>query len=261
MTKRKESLVKGARKEFMERYHQWAFTDARREVHEDFRLVRRVRNQTAYRFLEMVEPMAKEEQLRLMTALVKRYHKAGLAPVPEDITPEDEGLIKRYREYDHGEIIPGIRARLPIIRDGRHKRIREVGEGLKTPKIDLKRLRKAIVERLRGTCGDKITHYDAGSFYFETRICSWNVRTELNTSSRSRLSYFHRLVIPTWEIIVGEGISLFHWLGLTGGTNWELEDDSQIDEMIESLTMICRHFLEETGALLEGFAPPALGKR
>ena len=139
--------------------------------------------------------------------------------------------------------------------------MRDEGERPKSPGINLKSLRKAVVQRLKGTCGEKVTHYDAGSFFFETRIHSWNVRTELNTSSRTRLTYFHRLVIPTWEIIVGEGISLFHWLGLTGGTEWELEDDSQIDKTIDSLRMICGHFLEEASPLLEGFAPPALGKR
>jgi hypothetical protein len=256
ITKQKESLLRGARKEFMERYHRWAFKDAQREVAEDFRFVRRVKSQTAYRFIEMVEPMSKAEQLRLMRALVKRFHGVGFAHVPETITSEDQRLIKRYLEYDHGEIIPGLRVRLPIIRDGKHKRMRLEAEGFKLAKINRQALHRAIANRLGSVCGQTLKSYSSGESYFETPIGPWIMRTEFGTTSRvGHFSYFHRLMTPG-EMIIGEGMALLHWLGITGQTAWVLEDESQVKEGLAAVSDICAHFLREAAQFLDGFKPP-----
>jgi hypothetical protein len=247
--------LKAARKEFAQRYHRWALLDARREAAQDFRFVREVRNQTVYRFLEMIEPMGRSERLRLVTTLVKRSYNVLPGHLPELITPEDELLIKRYFEYDHGEIIPGLRARLPIIRDGKHKRMRLEGEGFKLAKINRKALRRAIVEKLRNVCGGTLGSYGAGSSYFENAMGSWVMRTEFDTSSRFfHFRYSHCLMTPR-SVVVAQSISLLQWLGI-GQTSWELEDESEVADAVDALSRICAHFLREAPGFLEGFDPP-----
>ncbi|MBI1737955.1 MAG: hypothetical protein HYR58_01745 [Acidobacteria bacterium] len=258
LTNRAETEWKAARQEFAERYYRWAIKDARRETEEDFPFVRRVRNQTVYGFLEMIEPMEMNERLRLMTALVKRSHNLGLGRLAETMTPEDESLVQRYWEYDHGEIIPGIRARLPIMRDGKHKRMRMEGERFKLAKIDRRVLHRAIIERLRGVCGPKLgKHGSRSSSSFESTVGSWTLTTEFSTGSKFwHFDYFHRLLTPG-GLIVGLGMSLEHWLGMGGSqTYWELEDESQVERAVDALCGVCAHFLREAAIFLEGFEPP-----
>jgi hypothetical protein len=255
---RRESDWKACQREFAERYHRWKFKDARRETEEAFPFVRRVRNQTVYRFLEMVEPMSEDERLRLMTALVKRSHKFGLAHVTETITAEDQSLIQRFLEYDHGEIVPGITARLPIMRDGEHKQMRMEGDSLKLAKIDRRALHRAIVTRLKPVCGRKLGDFGSrSSSYFESTVGSWTITTEFRTDSKFwHFDYFHRLLTPG-GLTVGFGMSLMHWLGLGGSqTRWELEDESQIEDAVDALGAICAHFLREATLFLQGFDPP-----
>jgi len=256
LTAQRQIEWKAAKKEFAERYYHWKFKDARREAQEDFPFVRKVRNQTVYRFLEMIEPMEKADRLRLMMALVKRSHDFGLAHVAETITPEDESLIQRYLEYDHGELIPGIKARLPIVRDGIHKQMKT--EGPKLAKIDRKALHLAIVETLRVVCGPKLGDYGSrSSSYFENTVGSWIMRTEFRTDAKFwHFDYFHRLLTPG-GLLIGIGMSLEHWLGLGGSqTCWELEDESQIADAVDALGGVCAHFLREAAHFLRGFDPP-----
>jgi hypothetical protein len=258
LTNQREIEMRAARQEFAERYHRWKFKDARRETGEDFPFLRRVRDQMVYRFLEMIEFMDKDERLRLMTALVKRSRNAGLAHVADTITREDESLIQRYWEYDHGEIIPGMSARLPIIRDGKHKQMRMEGEGFKLAKIDRRALRRTIIERLRGVCGPKLGDYGSrSSSYFESTVGPWIMRTEFRTSSKFwHFDYSHCLMTPG-GLIVGQGITLVHWLGLGGGqTCWALEDESQTEDAVDALGSVCAHFLHEAGLFLQGLDPP-----
>jgi len=258
LTNRQASEWKTCQREFAERYHRWKFKDARRETEEDFPFVRRVRNQTAYRFLEMIEPMGKDERLRLMTALVKRSHNFGLAHVSEMITPEDESLIQRYLEYDHGEILPDIKARLPIVRDGRHKQMRVEGENFKLAKIDRRALHRMIVEKLRALCGPKLEDFGSrSSSCFQTTTGSWVITTEFRTGSKFwHFDYFHRLLTPN-GLTVGLGMSLMHWLGLGGSqTCWQLAGESQIADAVDALGSICAHFLREAAGFLQGFDPP-----
>ncbi|HKW61806.1 MAG TPA: hypothetical protein VJN89_04605 [Candidatus Acidoferrum sp.] len=211
-----------------------------------------------YRFLEMIEPMDTDERLRLTTSLVKRSHKFGLAHVAEVITAEEHSLIQRFLEYDHGEIIPGITARLPIVRDGEHKQMRMEGDGLKLAKIDRRALHRSIVARLKPVCGPKLADYGSrSSSYFERTVGAWIMTTEFRTGSKFwHFDYFHRLLTPG-GLTVGFGMSLMHWLGLGGSqTQWELEDASQVLEAVDALGDICAHFLREATHFLQGFDPP-----
>jgi hypothetical protein len=257
-TKNQLHRLKAARREFAERHHRWALADAKRETNQDLPFVRKIKNQTVYRFLEMIEPLGREERLRLLTGLVKRSYNVRPGHTPEIITPEEKLLIDRYSEYDHGEIFPGLRVRLPIVRDGKHKHLRVEGERFKLAKINRKALHGAIVEKLRNVCGGTLKSYGAGSSsYFESGVGSWIMRTEFTMGSKFwHFDYSHRLV-TRMNIAVGEEISLLRWLGI-GQTSWELQDESQVADAVEALGNICAHFLREAPGFLKGFDPPAV---
>jgi len=251
-----ESELKAVRREFAGRYHQWKFRDARRELDQDFPLLRTVRNPSVYRFLEMTEPMPKEERWQLMKALVKRFHNAGLAHVPETITPADQHLIKRYLEYDFGDIAPGVRAKLHFVRGRGQKHLRTQGENLNLATVDRTGIQRAIIARLKGICGETLGQYSGADAYFQKRIGSWTMRTEFGTRSRFRhIDYSHRLISPG-GMIVAQGMSLLQWLGIAGETTWQLQGESEIQDAVDALGTMCMHFLSEASHFLQGFEPP-----
>ena len=254
----REEWLRSTRREFAERYFRWSLEDARREVEGDFPFLPRVRNQLVYRFLEMIEPMDKKERFELITALAKRSHPAGPVAASEVLTEKDQNLIAAYLEYDHGEVIPGVRARLPIIRDGKHKRMRVEGEGFKLAKIDRRALHRAISERLKNACGPKQGDYGSrSSSYFEKPVGFWIARTEFRTNSKFWHFDYSHCIMTSGGLIVAQGVTLLHWLGLGGGqTLWELEDESQVADAVEALGEICEHFLRAVGPLLRGLDPP-----
>src|SRR5271165_6693535 len=93
-----ENELRALRGEIAERCYRWAAKDAVREIEEGFPLVRRVKSQDAYRFLEMIENLVKSNRLKLVTALVRRFHMGGPAAVAAVTTPEDQRLITGYLE-------------------------------------------------------------------------------------------------------------------------------------------------------------------
>lgn len=251
-----EAKLQLVRREFRKRYARWAFTDARREVSEDFPLVRCVKNQLVYRFLEMIEPLNQRDRLEVVAALVRRFHSGGLMPSTRSFVTKDRDLVDRYLEYDHGEIIPGVRARLPIWRDGEEKRLLTPQNPYRLDNVNRKRLKAAIIERLRLVCGGTVTSYDARSFFFQTPVGPWIVRTEVSTGSKFRhFSYFNRITIPSKDAIIGE-LSLLHSLGIGGQTYWQLRGDHEIEESVGSLADICAHFFRNAGDILQGLRPP-----
>jgi hypothetical protein len=248
-----EYELRAVRQEFANRFYQWQFGDARRENGADFPHVRRVKNHVVQSFLQMVEPMEEGDRVQLMTALVKRTHNQGLAHVAETITPHEESLIQRFKEYARD----GSMARGSSAPDRKEDSRRQARGRARSVEIDRKLLHKEIVGAFRDQCGSSMKQHGAGESYFDSVLGSWSVRTEICTRSRfCHFDYFQR-VMTTRGLIVGEGISLLHWLGLAGSqTQWILEGQSQVPDAVDALKNICAHFIREAAPLLQGFEPP-----
>ncbi len=251
-----EKQLSAVRSEIAESCHNWAVKDAHREIVENCPLLRKVRSQAAYLILEMLEPLTEDDRLRLINALVRRFHMGGPDSAGKILTPEDKRLVAQYLEYDHDEILPGVRARVPILRDGSGKRLAQAETRFPLPRIDRSALHKLIIEKLREVCGGKPVNLGPGSSFFETRVGPWIVSTQFSTTSRFRhFDYRHRIVVPG-GIIVGEGISILRWLGVSGMTDWTLQDESEVECAVQDLSNICAHFLNAAPAILRGLKPP-----
>ena len=252
-----ENQLSALRSEIAERCYRWAAKDAVRETEEGFPLVRKVKSQAAYRFLEIAEKLPKSERLKLVTALVKRFHMGGPASASTVTTPEDQHLITSYLEYDDGEITPGLKARLPIIRDGRNKQLASGPTSNRVAKMDRSALQRSLVEKLRAVCGNKLVDLGPGSSFFESPVGPWMVSTQFSTASRFRhFDYWHRIMMPEGTI-VGEGISILRWLGISGMSSWTIKDETEIEGAVADVAGICAHFLQETPLLLSGLEPPS----
>ena len=83
--------------EFAVRYYRWALADARREVEENFPLLRTVKAALPMRAVAYLESLAGDERLQAATALVKRNHRRAVA-LTGDVWGADEDRIDReYR--------------------------------------------------------------------------------------------------------------------------------------------------------------------
>lgn len=255
-----ENQLRAVRSEIAERCYRWAVKDARRELDDDCVLLRTVQSQAAYRFLEIIETMHKNERLKLVTALVSRFHMGGPASASRVLTAEDQLLIAEYLEYEDAEVLPGLKAKSLIIRDGGTKRLATGPTSSRVPKIDRAALHSGIVEKLRSVCGGKLVDLGPGSSFFESPVGPWIVSTQFSTASRFRhFDYWHRIMVPE-GIIVGEGISILRWLGISGMSTWTLKSELEVEGATADLAGVCSHFLQAAPLLLSGLEPPTLKK-
>jgi len=88
--------IQEATDEFVTRYYRWALEDCQREVNEGFPLLRAIKSRFILRVLAVMEPLQKEQRIRLSIALVKRFHERAVEVTGEYLTAEEEELCKSY---------------------------------------------------------------------------------------------------------------------------------------------------------------------
>jgi hypothetical protein len=236
------------------RYYHWALAQARREINEDFPSLRLIKNELVYKFLEIARSMDKEEQLQFLSALVKRTHSDGVELAGDPFTARDQELIDRYLNHDYSEIAPG----LPVLdgtfeRRGDKRIYRSVNERATLPKIDKKRLRKLVVQKLRPILGECSMKESSDSWWYETKIGIWSVWTLVAAYKKFvHLSYFQRIVVQE-GIDLRFPISPTAWFGIGGGsTDWKLWENSEMEEATDSMCLLVKQFLDAAPSLLEG---------
>jgi hypothetical protein len=243
-----QSLLYYAPEAFEERYYEWALADAAREVEQDFPFIRRVRDDNAYKFLELIQPMTKAEKSHFITALSRRFRQSILTGI-ECISPEDKKFIRLFNESDYGEILPGIRGRLPITRYLGRKTLITRDEPLTLARINRKSLSQAAIEHLRSVLGDKGQFSGPLAWHCETQIGPIRVWTSLDAGKRlHHLSYLHHLSDGDKRIL--NGVSTMKWLGISPQTDWQLGSDSEIDETAEALGIFCKHFVDAVRSIV-----------
>ena len=92
------------RDEFALRRYRWALADAKREVAEDFRLLRLCRSALAISFVHFAENLRHEDRLALLLGQVKRAYPRAVERVGDVITPLEESLCDR----EAGSVQEGI---------------------------------------------------------------------------------------------------------------------------------------------------------
>ncbi|MBI4735962.1 MAG: hypothetical protein HY766_07865 [candidate division NC10 bacterium] len=78
--------------EFAVRYYRWSLEDCRREIREDFPLLRTVKSSLAIRALAYLESFPGDDRLRVATGLVRRCHRKALEITGESWTVHDEAI-------------------------------------------------------------------------------------------------------------------------------------------------------------------------
>ncbi|MBI2002395.1 MAG: hypothetical protein HYS69_14645 [candidate division NC10 bacterium] len=82
--------------EFAVRYYRWSLEDCRREIREDFPLLRTVKSNLAIRALAYLESFPGDDRLRVATGLVRRCHRKALEITGESWTAHDEAIHQDY---------------------------------------------------------------------------------------------------------------------------------------------------------------------
>jgi hypothetical protein len=83
--------------EFAIRYYRWSLDDARRELRENFPLLRAVKSSLVIRAIAYLESLADRDRLCGATTLVKRSHRRAVELAGDSWGAEDEAIDRDYR--------------------------------------------------------------------------------------------------------------------------------------------------------------------
>jgi len=119
--------------EFAIRYYRWSLDDARRELRENFPLLRTVKSSLVIRAIAYLESLADRDRLCGATALVKRSHRRAVELAGDSWGAEDEAIDRDYRnagriprpdeadklKLDRGQFLSAVKAELtPVLGTG-----------------------------------------------------------------------------------------------------------------------------------------------
>jgi hypothetical protein len=199
-------------------YYKWALEDARREVHEDFRLLRSVSGRIAGKARAFLEGVQAADRTATAVSL-SRYFNGRFATLAGDSVSERDASVHRawrqalirpaYTDVPH--LVP-VTAR--STREGRHH----------------------IVNALSGSVS---TRLDTKTERFDRPYNGWMLSTTVELSI-GRCSYFHNLTLSGENVLFN--VSLLSWMGFSSQTTWDLIVPGEEDNAVARMAALCRHF-------------------
>ena len=230
--------------EFAVRYYRWALDDARREVRENFPLLRAVKSGLVIRMIAYLESFAGDDRLRVAMALVKRSHRRAVELTTDSWGADEETIDRNYRA---AASIPR-----PDEEWYRHALLHEPDK----LKIDRGRFLAAVKAELTSVLGAGEPFSTEHEWRYASPLGPWTLVTLVDVGgSVHQLAYTHtvRTAAPR---PLREGVSLCGWLGIGGGhTVWNQLTQADSPAAAQSLARICAHFLEAAPALVAGLVP------
>ena len=230
--------------EFAVRYYRWALDDFRREIRENFPLLRTVKESLAIRLVGYMESLSVEERLELATALVKRNHRKALEITGDVWATAEEELVRTYRDV----------ARIPRPEEAEWQRA--LLSGSDRFNVNRGRFLVAVKDELApvlGSGGEPFSTKD--EWRYRTPIGPWSIETYIDVGGRAPLGYFHSIRAGEPRPL-REGVSLLGWLGIGGGhTLWSQLTEADTPSAAKSLSRICAHFVQAAPGLLAGLSP------
>ncbi len=222
-----------AKDEFALRFYRWALEDARREIAENFRLIRTVKGSMAMRAVAYLEKLSVDDQLELLTAQVKRAHPRGAGLAGEPLNSREVASLEAKDA--------AVRRALPFEAD------LEPFAPNRPPRMSRSKLATAIKRAMAGDCESSERVGQVG--YFRKVIGDWTIATAV--SSGSPPYYFHNIRGGTQKPLtsLGEGISLPAWLGI-GQATWEFASAGDEAGTAGSIALLSTHFLGAAEHLL-----------
>jgi len=234
--------------EFGKRYYQWALSDWKREIENDFPFLRSVKEKLV---LKMMEALDSNQRSTLAKALVKRHQQPEiLAQYGDTFTEEEKRFAQLYLEMVNG-VVAGI---VPLDDDTK--------KYYHDPKsLNRRKLKNRVITVLTPVLGEKYKNWGGREAWrYRTLIGPWELITYIDVGGRfHQLTYGHYIVAAETEHVrLAEAISLLSWLGISGQTDWEYLNDSDIQSTANTLAKICSHFLNTAPRLLEGLSPKSM---
>jgi hypothetical protein len=226
-----------AREEFAVRYYHWALEDAQREVREGFPFLKAIKDETSFRFLEIMETFQPKDQVLFALVLVKRAHPTAIEILGEYQTTEEKALINSY---------------LNLMRVPAHA-VLEIQQQIQLGNAqwaNTRTLTANLKKELSNVFDTSPEKFPGQSWWYKTPIGGWRVRTMVGIGKfgHNILHYHHRLDVVN-EMEWGGWISLLSWLGI-GLTQWDLLTEPDIPTAAQTLAKLCKHFLQAMPSLL-----------
>ncbi len=230
--------------EFAVRYYHWALDDARREIRENFPLLRAVKSGLVMRAIAYFESLGHDERLRAALALVKRSHRRAVELTGDSWGADEEAVDRDYQSA----------ARIPRPTEDSYRRalLDEPGK----LKIARGRLMSAVKAELASVLGEGEPFSTRHEWRYDTSLGPWTLVTLIDVGgSVHQLSYSHALHASVSRPL-REGVSLCGWLGIGGGhTTWNRLTPADTAAAARSLARVCAHFVQAAPALVAGLVP------
>jgi hypothetical protein len=224
-----------AKEVFQSRFYGWALDDMRREIAEEFRLIRMVKGRVAIRTIHYFQNLLLSDQLELFEAMLKRFHK------PNSLTSQENAVLARKDE--------ALLRSVPI-------EVELEGEPYgeeRIPRMNRSRFAALANKELSSVLGPEVTRSGVVATY-RTTIEPWILSTVVSYGSPPY--YFQHIELPQRKPLM-QHVSVLLWLGISSQTTWDVARLGDEKETASSIATLCAHFLAAAPRLLSGLGTVA----
>lgn len=233
--------------EFYIRYYLWSKKDFKREIHESFPYLRLFKTGPGRSFIEFMGRLERDDQLVLASALLKKFHPEAVKFLGEDLSSEELEMQSQFRVFSN---IPSTMDESTLAKEL---------AGEKIIYASRRKLRKAIIDRVAPVLGADIIRF-SDSVKIRTNCRGWSIDTDFDFGGMSeQVRYGHSIVSRQRQepygmpaISLAQFISLNSWLGLSSATSWKYLEESDIEQVSDTIYRLCDHFIRAASNLLEG---------
>jgi hypothetical protein len=229
--------------EFRVRYYRWALGDARRELGEEWPLLRGVKSALVIRTLAHLASLPADRRPLVMTALVKRFHRRAVELTGDSWGADEEAIARDYLEA----------TRIPRPEEEGYRQALLHEPGRLT--IARSRFLAAVRGDLAPVLGVGAAFASERDWRYDTPIGPWTLVTLVDVGGRHHQLSYTQTIRSRHPRPLGEHLSICAWLGVGGQTAWDQITEADTAGAARGLARICAHFLEALPALLDGLSP------
>jgi hypothetical protein len=221
---------------------------------EGFPRLKDLKSGPALKYLEYLNTLPKVDRRRFVLAKLKKSHLEASVLVGEPLSSAETSLLEDfYRGYEVS--IPSVPTTAYI---SSRVEMALIDLRVSNPSafdIDKSELLSKIEARLRPFLGQPLRQQGRSQgIQFAARIGDWSLTTTVETPRVFQLRYSHSIGRRGKAFLI-KRTSSFHWMGVKMETYWNFLTEPDLDSTAESLTDMCRVFLDAATKLLPGTNP------
>jgi hypothetical protein len=226
--------------EFDIRFYRWRLLEAHRECQAEFPFLSKMHSRYIRINLEAIQTFCKEEQLKLLPAIVKLANKKMLHIMGDQITKEEEILLIRLKAIE-SKLLRSSKVNI------QENKLKKIGKG---------KLKNFIQEALLQVFDVNFLPCASG-FYFVNRAENFTTKTFLEIGG-GYYYYSHQIYIndqiDSNTLRLGPPtINLSSWLGLNSRP-WCFFEESDAPLAARAITQLCKQFISNSTELLSGLS-------